>query len=286
VEAGWPLLLDAHPRDAYGPALDVSADDRLAVACMVFPEDGSARGVLLEPDGERLVELDVDVDLPPIQALKWDRSGKLWIAGGDAAGFVASIEQGTLSYVSEDFDGPVQFLDVRDDDDVIAAGTFANVGASPALHIAHYRQREWHALGDGLKGQPQAIGRDADTIYASTYNDGSGAYLLGGYDGDEWRELAGGDSGLAVEDYYSFNQILPVSGGLLLVGSAELENRSGRGALLFHEGRFEAVGGGGVHAIITSGAAITEHAAWIGGVIAEVASGDLSSSVGVARLSW
>ena len=249
-------------------------------------EDGPARGVLLEPDGERLVELDVDVDLPPIQALKWDRSGKLWIAGGDAAGFVATIDEGTLSYLSEGFDGPVQFLDVRDGDDVIAAGTFANVGSTPALHIAHYRQGEWHALGDGLKGQPQAIGRDDAMVYASTYNDGSGAYLLGGYDGEEWRELAGGDSGLAVEDYYSFNQIFPVSGGLLLVGTAELEDRSGRGALLFHDGRFEAVGGGGVHAIVTSGAAITERAAWIGGVIAEAANGAPLSSVGVARLSW
>jgi len=286
VEAGWQLLQDDLPMDAYCPALDVSQDDRLAVACMVFPEDGPARGVVLEVDGERLVETAVDVALPPIQALKWDRAGKLWIAGGDAAGFVATIEDGTLRYVSQDFDGPVQFLDVRDGGDVIAAGTFANVGTTPAQHIAHYRQGEWHGLGDGLKGQPQAIGRDDDRIYASTYNDGLGAYLLGGYDGEAWRELAGGNSGLAVEDYYSFNQILPVSGGLLLVGSAELEDGSGRGALLFHDGRFEAVGGGGVHAIITSGAAITERAAWIGGVIAEAASDEPLSSVGVARLSW
>jgi len=285
-EDGWQLFQDDLPLDAYCPALDVSPDDRLAVACMVFPEDGPAHGVVLEPDGERLVELDVDVDLPPIQALKWDRSGKLWIAGGDAAGFVAIVEEGTLSYLSEDFDGPVQFLDVRDADDVIVAGTFGNVGTTPALHIAHYQQDEWHALGDGLKGQPQAVGRDDTMVYASTYNDGAGAYLLGGYDGEEWRELAGRDSGLAVEDYYSFNQILPVSGGLLLVGSAALEDLSGRGALLFHDGRFEAVGGGGVHAIVTSGAAITDRAAWIGGVIAEAANGDPLSSVGVARLSW
>ena len=287
-EGGWQLLEDELPVDAYCPALDVSLDDRLAVACMVFPEDGPARGVILEPDvdGERMVELAVDVDLPPIQALEWDRSGKLWIAGGDAAGFVASIEEGTLSYLSEGFDGPVQFLDVRDAEDLIAAGTFANVGTTPALHVAHYRQGAWHALGDGLKGQPQAIGRDDVRVYASTYDDGSGAYLLGGYDGEQWRELAGGDSGLAVEDYFSFNQILPVSGGLLLVGSAELEDGSGRGALLFHDGRFEAIGGGGVHAIITSGAAITEDAAWIGGVIAEAASDEPLSSVGVARLSW
>ena len=157
---------------------------------------------------------------------------------------------------------------------------------SSSEHIAHYRQGAWQALGDGLKGQPQAIGRHDDEVYASTYNDGSGAYLLGAYAGDEWRELAGGNSGLAVEDYFSFNQIPPVSGALLLVGSAELEDGSGRGALVFHDGRFEAVGGGGVHAIITSGAAITEGAAWIGGVIAEASDDAPLSSVGVARLSW
>ncbi len=41
-----------------------------------------------------------------------------------------------------------------------------------------------------------------------------------------------------------------------------------------------------VRAGITSGAAITHGAAWIGGLIAEVASGDPLSSIGVAWLSW
>jgi len=181
----------------------------------------------------------------------------------------------------------VQFLDVRADDDVLIAGTFTRVGDADAAHIAHLSNGEWRALGGGLVGQPQAIGRDANTIYASTYNDGNGAFLLGAFDGKTWTELGGGKSGLAVEDFYSFNQILPARGGLVLVGTAELQNGSGRGALLWKDGKLEPLGGGGVHAITVSGVAVAQSSLWVGGVIAEVSDGRQSvSSVGIARLAW
>jgi hypothetical protein len=164
---------------------------------------------------------------------------------------------------------------------------FGNVGELPAARIAHFVNGEWSALGKGLVGQPQAIARDAERIYASTYNDGQGAFLLAAFDGKKWQELAGHGAGLVVEDFYSFNQILPVSGGVVLVGSAELEDGSGRGALLLKDGKLGAIGGGGVHAIGATGVTVARDALWIAGSIAE-ASGDagLVSSVGVARLSW
>jgi hypothetical protein len=287
TDGAWRLLADELPRDAYCPAIDIAPNGTLAVSCMVFPEIGDARGVILTPDGDQLVELELDVALPPIQALKFDSQGKLWLAGGGETGFVASVEDGKVSVVSQDFDGPVQHLDVGDGKDVLVAGMFTHVGETEAAHIARLVDDEWQALGDGLIGQPQAIGRDADTVYASTYNDGQGAFLLGGFDGKSWSELAGGKSGLVVEDFYTFNQILPAQGGLLLVGTAELQNGSGRGALLFKDGKLQPIGGGGVHAISVSGVAVAKDALWVGGVIAEASSHDaLVSSVGVARLSW
>lgn len=287
ADGAWQLLADDLPRDAYCPALDIAPDGTLAVSCMVFPEIGDARGAVLTPQGNRLVELELDVALPPIQTLKYDPQGVLWLGGGGETGFVATVKDGKVTVVSQDFDGAVQLLDVGDGSDVLAAGMFAHVGETEAARIARYVDGEWQALGEGLVGQPLAIARDTDTVYASTYDDGQGAFLLGGFDGKYWSERAGGRSGLAVEDFYSFNQILPAQGGLLLVGTAELQNGSGRGALLFKDGKLQPIGGGGVHAIGVSGVAVAKDALWVGGIIAEASSGDdLVSSVGVARLSW
>jgi hypothetical protein len=283
----WRVLSDQLPSDAYCPALDVSATGKLAVGCTVFPALGAARGAVLQPSGDELVELELSAELPPIQALKWDENGRLWVAGGDATGFVATIEAGSVTVVSEDFDGPVQLLDLRGDNDVLAAGMFTSVGDVSAERIARYTAGEWSALGDGLIGQPLAIARDEANVYVSTYDDGQGAFLLGAFDGKEWQELAGESTGLVVESFYSFNQILPVGGGLVLVGTAELSDKSGRGALLYRDGQFLPVGGGGVHAIGVSGVSVGRDELWIGGIIAEASNGDeLTSSVGVARLSW
>jgi hypothetical protein len=199
---------------------------------------------------------------------------------------VARVEREAVTWLADDFDAPVQLLDVGDRD-LLVAGLFSRVGDVEAGRIARYAGGEWTGLGDGLVGQPLAIARDHDATYASTYDDGQGAYLLGAFDGTGWRELAGDDSGLPLAEYYSFNQILPVHGGLVLVGTAELEEGAGRGALLYRDGRFTAVGGGGVHGISLSGAAAGAGELWIGGTIAEVASdAGLISSVGIARLRW
>lgn len=282
----WLLLADELPADAYCPALDVSPAGELVVGCMIFTEDGGARGALLHANGNELVEMDLGEPLLPVHSVKWDRSGKLWFGGGDTGGFLATLEDGDVRVVNDEFDGVIQFIDARAGDDVLVAGMFTRTGDLPAVRIAHYQDGAWKALGEGLLGQPQAIARDDDTVYASTYNDGAGAYLLAAFDGESWQELAGGTSGLKVEDFYSFNQILPVDGGLLLVGSAELADGSGRGALVWKDRVFEPLGGGGVHAISASGVALAEDAVWIGGLIAEASDGtETVSSVGIARLA-
>lgn len=282
----WRVLSDTLPSDAYCPAIDLSPQGELAVGCLAFTDTG-ARGVVLEQQGDELVERELSAELPPIHALKWASDGRLWVAGGEAEGFVATIEAGDVSVVSQDFDGPVQHIDVRANDDVLVAGMFTQVGDVAAERIARLADGEWSALGDGLVGQPLAIARDDERVYVSTYDDGNGAFLLGGFDGTDWQELAGASSGLSVEPFYSFNQLHSVPGGLVLVGTAQLADESGRGALLYRDGQFSAVGGGGVHAIGVSGIAVGRDELWIGGIIAEASSGDeLTSSVGIARLSW
>ena len=82
---------------------------------------------------------------------------------------------------------------------------------------------------------------------------------------------------------FNFNAIQPIVGGVIAVGAAQLDNGSGRGALVYRGGRFTALGGG-VHAIGLSGLAIARDAIWVGGLIAEVGSKDRAlPSAGVAR---
>jgi hypothetical protein len=70
---------------------------------------------------------------------------------------------------------------------------------------------------------------------------------------------------------------------VIAVGTAELDDRSGRGALTFRGGKFTAPGGG-VHAITLSGLAVGRDEVWVGGLIAEAGAADRTvSSVGVAH---
>jgi hypothetical protein len=120
-------------------------------------------------------------------------------------------------------------------------------------------------------------------VYVSSVNDGSGALLLGAFDGTTWHELATPVAGLTPQPVFNFNAIQAIAGGVIAVGTAQLDNGSGRGALVFRGGRFTALGGG-VHAIGLSGLAIARDAIWVGGLSAEVGTRDRAlPSIGIAR---
>jgi hypothetical protein len=107
--------------------------------------------------------------------------------------------------------------------------------------------------------------------------------LLGAFDGITWHELATPASGLTPQAVFNFNAIQPIAGGVIAVGTAQLDSGAGRGALVYRGARFTALGGG-VHAIGLSGLAIARDAIWVGGLVAEVGSKDRASpSVGIAR---
>jgi hypothetical protein len=278
---GWAAIADDIPSDASCPGFAVSPAGEVAIGCSVFPEGGDAIGRAYVVRGDRLVQ--VGGDQPVVQAVAYDPSGALWIAGGSATGFVARLDGDRFTTVEDRFDGPVSLLDVAGPGDVIAAGTFTQVGPTAASRIARWDGAAWHALGAGLPGFATAIARGGGAIYASTFDEGAGAFLLGAFDGARWRELAAPGSGLTPQSFYNFNAIRVIDSGVIAVGTAQLDDGVGRGALVYRNGRFTALGGG-VHAIGLSGLAVSHDAIWVGGLIAEAgAPGHTTPTVGVAR---
>ncbi|UQA56909.1 hypothetical protein [Polyangium aurulentum] len=279
---GWDVLGDPLPSDAYCPALDVGAQGQVAVGCAIFPPDGEPQGRVLLRQGDALVPVAVE-GLGPVSALAWTPDGVLWIGGGGTNGYLARLDGEKLTLLEDGFDGPVQHLEIAAADDIVVAGTFTKVGAAPASRVARWNGEGWSPLGDGLPGQVLALERDATTVYASTYDEGNGAYLLGAFDGKSWRELATPAAGLTPQTYFSFNAIVAIEGGLLVAGTAELDDGSGRGVLVYRDGALRALGGG-VGAMGVGRVAVTGGAVWVGGTIAEAGSGELRvPSVGVAR---
>ncbi|NUO50755.1 MAG: hypothetical protein HOV80_18035, partial [Polyangiaceae bacterium] len=282
--AAWTSLTDDLPRDAWCPAIDVSKDGQVAVGCMVFPPAGDAEGVVLVREGDAMVPLPTR-GLGPIQSLAWSPSGALWVGGMGATGYLARIEAGTVQMVEEGFDGPVQYIDVANDQDIVVAGGFQMVGALAAQRVAHFDGTNWTKLGAGLIGAPTALRRDGATIYASTYDDGTGAYLLGKFDGTSWSELATPGSGITKDSAFNFNAIRIVDGTVIAGGAAELDDGSGRAVVTYRDGTFKALHGG-VNAIGVGGLAVTNDAVWIAGSITAAApEASPISSVGVARLA-
>jgi hypothetical protein len=186
--------------------------------------------------------------------------------------------------VEEGFDGVVTQLDPVAPNDVIVAGAFTKVGDVEAAKIARWNGTTWSALGAGLPASVSALAHDATTVYASTYDEGAGQYLLGAFDGTSWKELATPEAGLTARGEFNFNALKVIDGAVIGVGAATLDDGSGRGALVYRDGRFTALGGGGVHAIYLSGLAVTSDSIWVAGSIAEAGSdASATPTVGVAH---
>ncbi|NUP10657.1 MAG: hypothetical protein HOW73_31825 [Polyangiaceae bacterium] len=279
---GWDVLADPLSRDAYCPGLDVSRNGEVAVGCMDFPENGDARGVILRRQGDQMVEAPIE-GLGPVMNVQWDDNGVLWIVGAGVTGYLARLDGDDLTIVSSDFDNVVNQLDVVSDNDIVVGGAFTKVGAVDASRIARWDGTAWSPLADGIPGQVLALDRDANNVYVSSYDEGNGAYLLGAFDGEKWTELASPAAGVTPQSYFSFNQIRTFEGGLVAVGTADMDDASGRGALVYRDGTFHALGGG-VRARGMGGVAVTDDAVWFAGTIAEAgAETDRVSTVGVAR---
>lgn len=279
----WTALGDSLPVDAWCPAIDVSTEGEVAVGCMVFPPAGDAIGVILQREGDEMVKTEVP-GLGPVMVVKWSPEGTLWVGGGGAAGFLARIDGTEVTVVESELDGPVQAIDVASDTDVVIAGPFQAVAGVAARRIARWNGATWSPLADGLPGAPTALTRDGALVYASTYDEGQGAYLLGLFDGNEWRELATAESGVTKQDIFNFNALTVVDGAIVAGGAIELDDGTGRGVVVYRDGAFRALNGG-VSAITVGGLAVTNDALWVAGAITAAGpSAEPVSSIGVARL--
>ncbi len=281
----WQSLADDLTFDTWCPDLDVSESGEVAVGCMIFPPDGDAEGIVLRRQGDAMVPMAA-LGLPPIMAVAWSPSGTLWVGGAGASGYLARIDGGAVQIVVDDLDGPVLLIDASKEDDVVFAGSFKKAGSKPLVQIGRWDGSTATAVGDGLVGSPTALRRGGETIYASTYDDGEGAYLLGAFDGTSWKELATEGSGVTKQKAFNFNAIRVVDGSVIAGGAIELDDGSGRGVAVYRDGAFTALAGG-VSAIGISDLAIDDSAVWVAGTL--MAAGpetDPISSVGVARLDF
>ena len=279
----WKSFSDTLPKDAWCPDIAASEDGKIAVGCMVFPPSGDAVGKILTVAGDTLAEVDAD-GLGPVAALAWSPSGALYVAGSGIGGWLGRIDGETLTTIEDAFDGGVAHVHVAADDDVVVAGAFTAIGSVAASRIARWDGTTWSALGDGVPGQVLALARAAGTTYVSSYDEGNGAYLLGAFDGTSWKELATSASGLTPKPEFSFNALRAIDGGVIAVGTAELDDGSGRGALVFSDGELTALGGG-VSAIGASDVALTNDAVWVAGSITAAGTDGAVPSVGVARFA-
>lgn len=280
----WQVIHDDIPRDALCQGFAVSPAGDVALGCMIFPAEGDAVGRVYKVSGTELVQIGADQDL--VSTVAYSPDGTLWIGGGSAGGFVAKYDGAAFVTVEAGFDGQVTQLDAVSATDVIAAGTFTKIGELAASRIARWNGTAWRALGAGLAGMATAIAHDGDTVYASNYDEGLGAYMLGAFNGTSWRELGSRAAGLTPSPAFNFNALRPITGGVLAIGQADLDDNSGRGALFYDIAtqKFHALGTGGVHAVIATGVAVTHNDIWVAGAIAEAGSGaSATPSVGLAR---
>ncbi len=283
---GWEVLADDLPSDAYCPAVAVSPAGEVAVGCMVFPQEGAARGVILKRDGDAMVEVRTE-GLGPVTTVAYSPSGALFVAGTtEAGGYLARLDGATITTIEGGFDGVVNRIDVRADDDIIVAGAFTKIGEAGMRRIAHWDGKLWSSYGEGLDGQVLALARSGERVFVSTYDEGAGALLLGSFDGTEWKELATPQSGVTKQTYFSFNALVVVGDDVIAGGTAELDDGTGRGLLVFTNGAFSALQGG-VRAINVSQVAAAPGNLWVAGAIAEAGSPPSQrSSVGVAHLTF
>ena len=272
------------PDDAFCPTgVKVSKSGTAVIGCLLFPATGDPEGVIYKVSGNSLVEA-VD-GLPLLQAIAFDDDENLWIGGStiDGAGAVAKWDGTTATIIEDGFDGAVGVIDPVSATEVIVAGQFTKVGTVDVLNVARLTGTTWTPLGAGVPGMPSALAHDGARVYISSYDVGDGGFNLGRFEGGTWTELATAGANLTRNSDFSFYAIRPVGDAVLIAGSGVLDDESGRGALVYRNGAFTALGGG-VNASSLKDIAITSDAIWVAGSIAEAGAGaGLVSTVGIAR---
>lgn len=281
---GWQPITDTIPSDAYCGGFAVSPSGDAVVGCMESNANGDPVGRLYRASGTQLVE--VGGDLPLVQTLAYGSDGTLWIGGATptGTGFLGRLDGETFTMVEDGFDAPVTLIDPIGDSEVLVGGYFSTIDTVDAVRIARWDGSAWHALGSGLPATPTALAHDGTKVYVSTYDEGAGQLLLGAFDGTTWSDLATSAANLTPAPYFNFNALRVVGDAVIAVGAVELDDKSARGAVVFENGTFRPLGGGGAHGITLTDLAVTSEAIWVAGTIADAGpEGSTTSTVGIAR---
>jgi hypothetical protein len=282
----WTPLGAALPAGYYCPDVVVDAAGTVYLTCL---DQDAFVGHVLTLDGQAWREVGDLGALGPAQDLVLDRAGRLWIAGGDATGYIARLDGEAFTVVEDGFDGPVMQLAFAPEGDAyVVGGGFMHVDDEPFTRVAAWDGARWTALGDGVTSAPSALMYGAQGIFVGTYDEGGPRTVLGRWDGSAWTELADAAHGLGAplaETSPTFTNLVEV--GDVVVASGYVWPEDGaRNVFVFDGTTWHSVGGG-AGAISVDGLAVTRDSIWIGGSIAEVdLTGATLPSVGVARFTW
>jgi hypothetical protein len=148
-------------------------------------------------DGEKWTQINTS-KLNTSLHLALDKSGHLYAAGqlNTLGGFVVSWDGTDWITITDQLEGeaPAVFdMAVDANDYLCIGGSFESVNDTPARNIACWDGSLWHALGDGVNKQVDALafdpGGDLYAVGLFTEAGGRPAHLVARWDGKVWHVL-------------------------------------------------------------------------------------------------
>lgn len=280
---GWTALGGALPAGFFCNAMVVDPAGGIHVGCSELEPSGPeplGRVVTLA-SGAWATEIETS---SAVQDLALDGAGRVWVVGGGSAGFVGRIDDGALTTVAAT-DGLVYRVAIEGER-VLVGGGFQHVGDLAASRIALFDGTRWQALGTGMPGTPVALAIDGGDLYASSADEGAGAFGVAHWDGTRWTELATAAHGVPSLEVFSPRAL--VARGSTVIAAGAIIVQSGdrpRSAYVYDGTTFRPLGGGvgslGLDAMI-----LTDDALWVAGAMAIVGPDDATiPSVGVGRFA-
>jgi hypothetical protein len=284
----WTPLGAPLPAGAYCPDFVVTDAGTVYLACL---DQEAFVPHLLTLDGDAWRDVADLSALGQAQDLALDGAGRLWVAGGDATGYVARLDGDALTVVEGGFDAPVLRIAPAPRGDAYAVGGgFTHIAGVAFDRVAAWDGARWTAVGDGVTTTPSALLYGAHGLFVATFDEGGARTVLGRWDGTAWTELADPAHGLGAPlamTSPTFTALVEVGDGLVASGYVWPEDGA-RNVFYFDFAteKWQSVGGG-AGAISVDAIAVTEGSVWFGGSIAEVdLTGTPMPSVGVARFTW
>jgi hypothetical protein len=291
---GWSAVGKPLPTDVACSLLAVDRAGVVFVGC-----DGTGTGqspVVLGQDGNDWVRLGSLDAVGVLQDIRFDPSGRLWIAGGvragdaSGSGFVARWDGDHWAIVENGFDSIVFRMAFEPTSAggrrMAVGGAFQHIQSGSYSRVAAWQNGSWEPLGTGFGSAVLGLAWGEEAIYASTEPAAEGAQVvLGKWDSGRWLELATPSNGVPPPvpgTTYWIRDIVAIGKNAVGVGSLWPQT-GGRNVFLYDGKRIQPLGGG-LDAIYVGSVAKAGDGLWFGGQIAEAGNGESRvPSVGVAH---